>query len=84
MEVERLALDLFMKKMSFNHAVFFEPIKYFDEFVAGRFFLNLDITRVLLNIFNAIDLVDTFEENNSRIRLFTKSTVKPPPLGVGI
>ena len=71
MEVKRLAFDLFMKRMSFNHAVFLEPIKYFDKFVAGRFFLNFDITRVLLNIFNAINFVDTFEENNSGIRLFT-------------
>ena len=71
MEVERIFLDFFMEFIFFDETIFFKTIENFNKFLPSRLLFRPNIVVVLLNVSDAINFVDTFEENNSRIRLFT-------------
>ena len=64
-------MNFFVERVSLNHTVFFKTTKDFGKFVASTIFLFPDVIVVLLNVADAVDFVDTIEENNAGVRLFT-------------
>lgn len=62
MESERFADGLFMEKMPVNQAIFFEAIEDFFEFLPWNKFFLFDVISTLLNVVDAVNFVDVFEE----------------------
>ena len=74
MKSERFADGLFVKIVSVNHTVLFETVEDFAKFVTSKFSFFLQAIVVLLNVIDAINFVDTFEENGMGIRFFAFSS----------
>lgn len=61
---------LFVERMPVNHTVLLETVENFGKFVTSTIFLFPNVIVVLLNVVDAIDFIDAFEENDVRVKFF--------------
>ena len=71
MEGESFADGLFVERVPVNQAILFKMLEDFCKFVASTTLFLFETVGVLLDVVNAVDLVDTVKQDDTRVRLLT-------------
>ena len=75
MEGKGFTMNFFVKRMSVNQAIFLEMLKDFNDFITSSILFLFQVISILLNVVNAVDLVDTLKKNSTGVRLLAFGSI---------